>query len=81
MEIIVYTKPHCGFCVRAKQLLESKGLPYTEIVISDAETAEKLIGKTGCKTVPQIFINGEFIGGYTDLKKLDELGELDALLK
>lgn len=71
-EVLIYTKNWCGYCRAAKQLLEKLGLSYQEIdVTSDqagyAEMVQKAAGRT---TVPQIFIDGEGIGGYTDLYAL-----------
>lgn len=74
MKIIVYGKESCSFCNKAKQLLESKNLPYTYIdVLKDINYAELLELKTkfNMNTVPMIVINDELIGGYTDLAKLD----------
>lgn len=75
-EVLIYTKNWCGYCRAAKQLLEKLGLSYQEIdVTSDqagyAEMVQKAAGRT---TVPQIFIDGEGIGGYTDLYALAQRG-------
>lgn len=80
-KITVYTKSFCPFCVRAKNLLKNKGLDFEEISVegNDALYAE-LKSKTGHLTVPQIFINDQMIGGFTDLDRLNQTGELDALL-
>ena len=68
-EVLIYTKNWCGYCRAAKQLLEKLGLSYREIDVTTdqagyAEMVQKADGRT---TVPQIFIDGEGIGGYTDL--------------
>jgi len=77
----IYTTPYCPYCVRAKRLLERKGVPYEEIdVANDDEARVALAERTGRRTVPQIFINGEYIGGSDELHALDSAGKLDALL-
>ncbi len=79
-EITVYTTPWCGYCVRAKALLEQRGLPYEEIrVDSDPDFRTKLEQLTGGWTVPQIVIDGKPIGGYSELWQLDRDGELERL--
>lgn len=82
--IIVYTREACPYCVSAKNLLHSKGQTYQEIKITGADTKEfqdmlKLSG--GLKTVPQIFINDQHIGGFDALKALNDRGELDKILQ
>lgn len=77
----LYVKDWCPFCVRAKALLNSKSVPFEEISIEgNAEMAEDLFNKTGFRTVPQIFIGEECIGGYTELAGLEQDGQLDAKL-
>jgi glutaredoxin 3 len=76
--IQVYTTRWCGYCVRAKALLESKGLEYEEISLDgDPMFRQKLFDLTGGWTVPQIVIDGRPIGGYTELWRLDRDGVLD----
>ena len=78
--IQMYTTAWCGYCVRAKQLLEQRGLPFEEIrVDEDPDFREKLEEQTGGWTVPQILIDGKPIGGYTELWQLDRSGELEKL--
>lgn len=80
--IQIYTKSYCPYCDRAKALFKNKGVSYEEISVeSDPEMYTQLKQKTGMMTVPQIFINDELIGGYTDLAALDQKGLLDAKLK
>jgi len=80
-DIKIYTTTYCPYCVRAKSLLKSKNLPYQEIdVTSDDELRERMITASGRRTVPQIFIDGRPIGGFDELRALNETGELDALL-
>jgi glutaredoxin 3 len=80
MTITMYTTRWCGYCVRAKALLDSKGLEYEEIELDDdPRFRARLQELTGGWTVPQILIDGQPIGGYTELWQLDRSGELDAL--
>jgi glutaredoxin 3 len=68
----IYTTPSCPFCVRAKRLLQARGIAYDEIdVAEDEELRADLIRRTGRRTVPQIFIDGEPIGGFEELAALD----------
>jgi len=79
--ITIYTTRWCGYCVRAKQLLDEKGLPYEEIALDgDPAYRQRIFDLTGGWTVPQILIDGEPIGGYTELWRLDRSGQLDARL-
>jgi glutaredoxin 3 len=81
-KIEIYSTNTCPYCVRAKALLDAKDLDYQEInVTGDDDAREALVKKAeGRRTVPQIFINGRGIGGYDDLRALEESGELDQLL-
>ena len=77
----MYTTNWCGFCVRAKALLDSKGLEYEEINLDDDPAfRSKLLELTGRWTVPQILIDDRPIGGYTELSRLARDGRLDELL-
>lgn len=68
--ILIYTIDSCGFCQAAKALLKSKGLNFTEENLTNDEQKKiELIKKTNHRTMPQIFIDDKFIGGYTDLKE------------
>lgn len=79
--VVVYTTTHCPFCVAAKALLQAKGIPFQEIdVTNDVELRQEVIRRSGRRTVPQIFIDDEAIGGFTELKALADSGELDAKL-
>jgi glutaredoxin 3 len=78
--IRMYSTTWCGYCIRAKTLLEERGLPYEEILVDDdLAFRQKLLDLTGRCTVPQIFIDGEPIGGYTELWQLDREGRLKEL--
>jgi glutaredoxin 3 len=77
----MYTTRWCGYCVRAKALLRSRGLPFEEVSLDDDPAfREKLYELTGGWTVPQITIGAEVIGGYTELWRLDRSGDLDEKL-
>jgi glutaredoxin 3 len=77
-QITIYTTRWCGYCVRAKALLESRGLPYEEVSLDDnPRFREHLLELTGGWTVPQIVIDGRPIGGYAELWALDRAGGLD----
>ena len=79
--IQIYTTRWCGYCVRAKTLLEGKGIPYEEIAVDDDPAfRQRLLDLTGGWTVPQIVIDGEPIGGYTELWRLDRDGRLEKRL-
>ena len=80
--VVIYTKSWCGFCRRAKQLLDARGVDYTEIDVGEDPALEReMIQKSGgCWTVPQVFIDGAFVGGSRELLALDGDGRLDALL-
>jgi glutaredoxin 3 len=76
-EVIVYTTRVCPYCVAAKRLLVERRIAYREIdVTADPETRAWLVETTGRRTVPQIFIAGEPVGGFDDLAVLDKSGEL-----
>jgi glutaredoxin 3 len=77
----MYTTRWCGYCVRAKALLDGRGIPYEEISLDDDRGFRKHIFElTGGWTVPQILIDGRPIGGYTELWRLDRSGALDPQL-
>lgn len=79
--IVIYTKNYCPFCKRAVALLSSKGVGFEEIdVTNDNETFKTIISKTGWDTVPQVFVDNEFIGGCDDIHALDKKGLLDKKL-
>ncbi len=81
-KITVYTKESCPFCVRAKKLLEKKGVAYEEIRVEGKDDLRVwLAEQTGQKTVPQIFAGDRSLGGFSDLEALDRKGELDPILR
>lgn len=81
-KIEIYTKSFCPYCTRAKQLLDSKGVSYAEIEVSrDAAGFDRMVERAhGGRTVPQIFIDDQHIGGSDELAALDRRGGLDPLL-
>lgn len=77
----MYTTQWCGYCVRAKSLLDAKGVAYEEIELEDDPALRQILHElTGGWTVPQIVIDGEPIGGFAELWRLDRSGELDEKL-
>ena len=80
-KIEVYSSAHCPFCVMAKRLLDRKGVVYEEIRVDlDPAKRQEMMKKSRQRTVPQIFINNEAIGGYTDLVAIDNSQRLDSML-
>jgi glutaredoxin 3 len=78
----MYTTDWCPYCVRAKALLQRKGVAVTEVNIERVEGArEEMEERSGRMTVPQVFIDGQHIGGSDDLYALDRAGGLDPLLR
>jgi len=81
-KITIYTTLICPYCVRAKALLKRKGLTYEEINAEDEKVRTEMIKKSGgMRTVPQIFIGDQHIGGSDELYALDQEGKLDELVK
>ena len=77
----IYTKSWCGFCKRAKAHLDRKGIAYREIdVTTDALREREMVQRSKRLTVPQIFIDGQHLGGSDDLFEADRSGRLDTLL-
>ena len=73
MNVVVWSKHHCPYCDQVKALLKQKGIPFEERKIGDGFTKEELLEAVPtARTVPQIFINEELIGGFTELKKYFE---------
>lgn len=80
-KIVMYTTQSCPFCIQAKSLLRHKGVMFEEIDVgADDELRTKMVEASGRRTVPQIFINDNPIGGFEELLSLDEQGDLDRLL-
>jgi glutaredoxin 3 len=82
-EVVIYTKFGCGYCYRAKRLLDAKGVSYTEhdVTMGGAKRDEMLARAPMARTVPQIFVGETHVGGSDELHALDASGKLDALLE
>ena len=77
----ILTSTNCSYCHAAKNLLQQQGIAYQEVdLIKDGEQAQQLLTQSGQRTVPQIFINEQSIGGFTELTKLINDTELDSAL-
>ena len=81
-KVTIYTRPMCGYCHRAVQLLKSKGVEFEDINAGfDAEKRKEMIQRSGGgSTYPQIFIDDIHIGGSDDMMRLERKGQLDAML-
>jgi glutaredoxin 3 len=80
-KVEIYTTMFCPFCIRAKRLLDSKGVAYAEYDVDMTGREEMLARANGRRTVPQIFVDDRHIGGCDDLFALERAGDLDSLLK
>jgi glutaredoxin 3 len=79
--IVIYTQVLCGYCAAARELLKDKGVTFTEIdVTMNPAKRGEMQERSGLKTVPQIFIGAQHVGGFDDLAALDDRGELDEML-
>jgi glutaredoxin 3 len=79
--VTIYTTPACPYCIAAKALLKGKGVRYDEISIEgDRSAAVALAERTGRRTVPQIFVGTWHVGGFDDLRALEDAGSLDGIL-
>jgi len=81
-DIVIYSSSWCGYCARARALLEGKGVPFREVKVDEdpADRAAMVARSGGRRTVPQIFIGDRHVGGFDELYSLDRSGELDTLL-
>lgn len=81
-DVVIYTTPFCPYCMRAKSLLDRKGVTYEEIDLyaQPGRRGEMIQRAEGRTTVPQIFIDGKAYGGSDDIHALDRAGKLDPLL-
>ncbi len=81
-DVVIYTRPFCGYCARAISLLTQKGVAYTEIEAGmDPDKRREMMQRSGGRnTFPQIFVGGEHIGGCDEMLALERAGKLDALL-
>ncbi len=81
-KVVMYSKDSCPFCVRAKNLLNQKGVQFEEINLEGKQAElDALKKRTGQMTVPMIFINDKLIGGFSELAALEAKDQLDPLLK
>ncbi len=81
VKIVIYTKPTCGYCIKAKNFLKDMNVQYDEIdVAQNPELHAELIEQTNSRTVPLIFINDQYIGGCSDMLEMAEDGRLQKLL-
>ncbi len=80
-DVKIYRTTYCPYCNMAKRLFQEMGVEFEEIDVTyDDETRHKLVERTGMRTVPQIFIDDQSVGGYTDVKALKDSGKLEELL-
>jgi glutaredoxin 3 len=80
-QVVIYTRPFCGFCAKALSVLKAKDVAFEEIEAGmDPKLRQEMIDKSGRTTFPQIFIDGEHIGGCDDMLALDRAGKLDPML-
>ena len=81
VDVVIYSSDYCPYCMRAKQLLNNKGVAFNEIKV-DGEPAQRaeMVRKAGKTSVPQIWIGSTHVGGCDDLHALERAGKLDALL-
>jgi glutaredoxin 3 len=80
-EVVVYSKVPCPYCVQVERLLQAREIPYEKIDLTgDTAGIADLSARTGMFTLPQVFINGELVGGYTETAAADKSGKLQELL-
>lgn len=78
--ITLYTKDYCAYCANAKRLLASQGIEFDEVdITADPSLELDLVSQTRQRTVPQIFVDNTFVGGFTELARLNSQGKLDHL--
>lgn len=81
-DVLVYTTDHCPFCVRAKALLDARGVEYREVNLErDPEGRAELVRRTGMMTFPQVLVDGEVLGGFQETLAADRSGRLAELLQ
>ena len=80
--VVLFTTDHCSYCDRTKVLLARKGVPYEEVEVprDDMESRQQLVRITGRYTLPQVIVDGMPLGGWDDLRRLEEKGELEKVL-
>jgi glutaredoxin 3 len=81
-EVTVYTGSFCGYCLQVTGLLERRGIPYTEVSVEDHPgLREKLLARSGRRTLPQVYVGERYVGGADELKALDASGELSNMIR
>lgn len=81
-KVQVYSKQHCAYCVRAKALLQKKGVAFDEVDVEHDDAKRVwLVEASGQRTLPQIFVDDRSLGGYSELEALDRQGKLDPILR
>ena len=80
--VVLFTTDHCSFCDRIKMLLARKGVTYDEVELprDDMESRRQLVRLTGRYTLPQVIVDGTPLGGWEDVRRLEETGDLDEVL-
>lgn len=79
-QVLMYATSSCPFCVAARNLLRAKNVDFTEIMVDESGKRAEMVERSGRRTVPQIFIGDEHVGGFDDLDALDQEGALDRML-
>lgn len=82
-QVVMYSRPFCGYCELAKRLLEQKGVPFAEVNVgADRAVIAEMVSRTGGRmTLPQIFVGDRYVGGFNELAQLERRGGLDELLR
>ena len=81
-KVQVYSKQHCAYCVRAKALLQKKGVTFEEVDVEHDDAKRVwLVEASGQRTLPQIFVDDRSLGGFSDIEALDQQGKLDPILR
>lgn len=80
-KVVIYGSEHCSYCTAARMLLKRKGIDYEDVLVSrDKERMQEMQKRSGQRSVPQIFIGDQAVGGFDELHALDKSGQLDQLL-
>lgn len=82
-QVVMYSRPFCGYCELAKRLFEKKGAPFAEVNVgADRASIAEMVSRTGGRmTLPQIFVGDRYVGGFNELADLERRGGLDELLR
>ena len=79
--VTVYTSSFCGYCMRVMDLLQRRGIEYTEISVEDSPgIRDELVARSGRRSLPQVYLGKRYLGGAEELAAMDKNGELDRLL-